>query len=94
MISGTKLLPPAPIYNNRLQDGLKAVKGHLGSLASAMRRFGIDTRSTRQACTLCISVLEKMSRFQYPVTRTCGLYWRLWSWYGNFVGILIFGFRL
>ncbi|KAF4771133.1 hypothetical protein HAV15_012667 [Penicillium sp. str.  len=64
-------LPPAPIYNNRLQDGLKAVKGHLASLASAMRLSELTQDQSTSLYTL-YKHTEKMSRFQYPVTRTVG----------------------
>ncbi|KAJ6150057.1 hypothetical protein N7471_001256 [Penicillium samsonianum] len=64
-------LPPAPIYNNRLQDGLKAVKGHLASLASAMRLSELTQDQSTSLYTL-YKRTEKMSRFQYPVTRTVG----------------------
>lgn len=65
-------LPPAPIYNNRLQDGLKAVKGHLASLASAMRLSELTQDQSTSLYTL-YKRTEKMTRFQYPVTRTVGL---------------------
>ncbi|KAJ5209115.1 hypothetical protein N7449_003494 [Penicillium cf. viridicatum] len=64
-------LPPAPIYNNRLQDGLKAVKGHLASLASAMRLSELTQDQSTSLYTL-YKRTEKMSGFQYPVTRTVG----------------------
>ncbi|KAJ5421592.1 hypothetical protein N7491_010037 [Penicillium cf. griseofulvum] len=64
-------LPPAPIYNSRLQDGLKAVKGHLASLASAMRLSELTQDQSTSLHTLYKGT-EKMSRFQYPVTRTVG----------------------
>ncbi|CAI7660451.1 unnamed protein product [Penicillium crustosum] len=64
-------LPPAPIYNNRLQDGLKAVKGHLASLASTMRLSELTQDQSTSLYTL-YKQTEKMSRFQYPVTRTVG----------------------
>ncbi|CAI7666524.1 unnamed protein product [Penicillium discolor] len=64
-------LPPAPIYNNRLQDGLKAVKGHLASLARAMRLSELTQDQSTSLYTL-YKRTKKMSRFQYPVTRTVG----------------------
>ncbi|OQE20840.1 hypothetical protein PENFLA_c015G08880 [Penicillium flavigenum] len=64
-------LPPAPIYNIRLQDGLKAVKGHLASLSSAMRLSELTQDQSTSLYTL-YKRTEEMSRFQYPVTRTVG----------------------
>ena len=64
-------LPPAPIYNNKLQDGLKAVKGHLASLASAMRLSELTQDQSTSLYTL-YKRTEKMSSFQYPITRTVG----------------------
>jgi hypothetical protein len=64
-------LPSAPIYNNRLQDGLKAIKRHLASLAGVMRLSEMAHDQSTRLYTL-YKRTEKMSRFQYPVTCTVG----------------------
>ncbi|OQD91133.1 hypothetical protein PENANT_c001G02645 [Penicillium antarcticum] len=64
-------LPRAPIYNTRLQDGLKAVKRYLASLASTMSLSELTQDQSTSLHTL-YKRTEEMSKFQYPVTRTVG----------------------
>jgi hypothetical protein len=64
-------LPPAPIYNGRLQDGLKDVKHHLASLASTMHVSELTQDQSTSLHTLWKRT-EKMSKFEYPETRTVG----------------------
>ena len=64
-------LPPAPIYNGRLQDGLKAVKHQLASLANTMHVSELTQDQSTSLHTLWKRT-EKMSKFEYPETRTVG----------------------
>jgi hypothetical protein len=64
-------LPPAPIYNSRLQDGLKAVKHHLAGLANTMHLSELTQDQSTSLHTLWKRT-EKMSKFEYPETRTVG----------------------
>ncbi|KAJ5161426.1 hypothetical protein N7492_006818 [Penicillium capsulatum] len=67
-----ELLPSAPIYNGRLQDGLKDVKSMLASLADVMR---VSELAQDQSSSLNshLRQTEKASKFNCPETRTVGI---------------------
>ncbi|KGO42065.1 hypothetical protein PEX1_069780 [Penicillium expansum] len=64
-------LPGAPVYNHRLQTGLKEVKGELASLASMM---GLSELKQDQSTDLhsLYERTKKMSMFECPETRIVG----------------------
>jgi hypothetical protein len=64
-------LPSAPIYDQRLQTGLKDVKSHLADLVHAMGASGLahDPNSSLHKLR---SDTKKISEFQYPERRTVG----------------------
>lgn len=64
-------LPRAPIFDNRLQDGLKEVKRHLASLANTMHLSELTQDQSTSIYTL-YKQTEKMSKFAYPETRIVG----------------------
>lgn len=64
-------LPPAPVYNYRLQDGLKDVKNQLGDLANTMCLSGLVRDSNTSLHTL-YEETKKASEFKCPETRTVG----------------------
>ncbi|PYH84639.1 hypothetical protein BO82DRAFT_304125 [Aspergillus uvarum CBS 121591] len=65
-------LPPAPIYDMRLQNALRAVRGQLASLAQHLeRRCDLVGDSTTALHQLYEQAL-KASHFAYPATRTVG----------------------
>ena len=64
-------LPPAPIYNCRLQDGLKDVKNQLGDLANTMRLSEL-VRDPNTSLHTLYEETKKASEFKYPETRTVG----------------------
>lgn len=64
-------LPPAPIYNLGLQNGLGAVKEELARLANTMRLSGLVNNSTTSFSKLQEET-RQLSNFKYPETRTVG----------------------
>lgn len=64
-------LPDAPVFNRRLQDSLKEVKGGLAVLADTMR-FSELNQDHSSALHALFKQTKKMSMFEYPVTRTVG----------------------
>ncbi|KAJ5827497.1 hypothetical protein N7447_004260 [Penicillium robsamsonii] len=64
-------LPTAPVYNRRLQTGLKEVKGELASLADMMGLSELNQDRSTDLHSL-FERTKKMSMFQYPETRTVG----------------------
>ncbi|KAJ5650938.1 uncharacterized protein N7484_004661 [Penicillium longicatenatum] len=64
-------LPAAPVYNHRLQNGLKAVKSELAFLADTMRLSELNQDHSSALHSLSKQA-KKMSMFEYPETRTVG----------------------
>lgn len=64
-------LPAAPIYDSRLQHGLKEVKRELSILADKMALSELNQDHSSGLHALCNRTKE-MSMFDYPVTRTVG----------------------
>ncbi|KAJ5788562.1 hypothetical protein N7457_003552 [Penicillium paradoxum] len=64
-------LPRARIYNSRLQRGLKDVKRELAGLAEIMHASELAKDQSTNLYALCERT-EKMSKFEYPETRTVG----------------------
>lgn len=64
-------LPQVPIYDIRLQDALRNVRGELADLAQAMSRRELAQDPTTAFHELYKQTLEA-SRFAYPATRTVG----------------------
>jgi hypothetical protein len=68
-------LPPAPIYDVRLQQSLREVRGHLSSLAISMERSALVRDETSDIGALYKQV-ESASKFEYP--ETCIVGWIYW----------------
>lgn len=64
-------LPAAPVYNHRLQTGLKEVKGELASLADMMALSELKQDQSTDLHSL-FERTKRMSVFEYPETRTVG----------------------
>ncbi|GFG16305.1 hypothetical protein IFM61392_09436 [Aspergillus lentulus] len=64
-------LPQVPIYDIRLQDALRNVRGELADLAQVMSRRELAQDPTTAFHELYKQTLEA-SRFAYPATRTVG----------------------
>ena len=64
-------LPVAPVYNSRVQDGLKEVKRELSILADTMGLSELTQDDSSDLHAL-YEQTKKMSMFEYPVTRTVG----------------------
>lgn len=65
-------LPPAPIYNSQLQDGLSEVKSLLAGIANTMRLSEL-TDDPNTSLHKLYNETKKASEFKYPETRTVGL---------------------
>jgi hypothetical protein len=64
-------LPGAPVYNRRLQDGLKEVKRELAVLAETMGLSELNQNHFSDLHAL-YEQTKRMSMFEYPDTRTVG----------------------
>ncbi|KAL3436714.1 hypothetical protein BDV09DRAFT_202801 [Aspergillus tetrazonus] len=64
-------LPPAPIYNVRLQQSLREVRGHLSSLAVSMERSA-SVHDEASDIDALYKQVESASKFEYPETRIVG----------------------
>ncbi|KAJ5950769.1 uncharacterized protein N7479_009182 [Penicillium vulpinum] len=64
-------LPAAPVYNRRLQAGLKEVKAQLAGLADMMGLSGLNQDQSTDLYSL-YERTKRMSMFEYPESRTVG----------------------